>query len=298
MAAGYEDTPELDLNLESVAELRAQAEGLEQLESGAEKGPHVPQPESLREFWEGPAPVKREPEGALQEGWDAQWQQFLEAVPSPSAEQGKPAPLKSGWRVLSQVDFSPSKAASDADLQPRGEAVAQLLPGLAQEAPRSPLAKEESSCSPVKEEGPDAECVRRRFRQFRYQEAEGPREACSRLRELCRQWLQPEKHSKEQIMELLVLEQFLAVLPPQIQTRSWVRDRIPGGLPVVKDGFKKLLVDMAVSRSGVIQSTSCGDLVRALSSCPVCANEGRWVPKLPVVSARTKRCSGLTSSFA
>ncbi|XP_034841724.1 zinc finger protein with KRAB and SCAN domains 4-like isoform X2 [Mirounga leonina] len=68
-----------------------------------------------------------------------------------------------------------------------------------------------------------SENSRRRFRGFRYPEAEGPREALSRLRELCRRWLRPETHSKEQIVELLVLEQFLAILPGDLQ--AWV----PGG---------------------------------------------------------------------
>ncbi|KAF3815423.1 hypothetical protein GH733_016805 [Mirounga leonina] len=57
------------------------------------------------------------------------------------------------------------------------------------------------------------------LRRFCYQETPGPREALSRLRELCRQWLRPETHSKEQIVELLVLEQFLAILPEELQAR-------------------------------------------------------------------------------
>ncbi|XP_021101632.1 myeloid zinc finger 1-like [Heterocephalus glaber] len=63
--------------------------------------------------------------------------------------------------------------------------------------------------------GPEA--ARLRFRGFCYEEAVGPQEALTQLRELCHQWLQPELHSKEQMMELLVLEQFLCVLPPEIQ---------------------------------------------------------------------------------
>ncbi|XP_035966913.1 zinc finger protein with KRAB and SCAN domains 4-like [Halichoerus grypus] len=91
--------------------------------------------------------------------------------------------------------------------------------------------EEEDAPAPAAEAGapgspaPGPERSRRRFRGFRYPEAEGPREALSRLRELCRQWLRPETHSKEQIVELLVLEQFLTILPEELQ--AWVRERHP-----------------------------------------------------------------------
>ncbi|XP_004474235.2 zinc finger protein with KRAB and SCAN domains 4 isoform X2 [Dasypus novemcinctus] len=72
---------------------------------------------------------------------------------------------------------------------------------------------------------PGPERCRRRFRGFRYPEAAGPREALGRLRELCRRWLRPEVRTKEQILELLVLEQFLTILPGALQ--SWVREQHP-----------------------------------------------------------------------
>uniref|UniRef100_A0A8C3WVK2 Zinc finger protein 274 n=1 Tax=Catagonus wagneri TaxID=51154 RepID=A0A8C3WVK2_9CETA len=71
----------------------------------------------------------------------------------------------------------------------------------------------------------DPETARQRFRGFRFEEAAGPREALARLRELCRWWLRPEVHSKEQMLELLVLEQFLGLLPGKL--RMWVESQHP-----------------------------------------------------------------------
>nr|KAF6267480.1 zinc finger protein 274 [Myotis myotis] len=71
----------------------------------------------------------------------------------------------------------------------------------------------------------DPEAARQRFRGFRFEEAAGPREAQAELRELCRQWLRPEARSKEQMLEALVLEQFLGALPAKL--RVWVESQHP-----------------------------------------------------------------------
>ncbi|XP_027814842.1 piggyBac transposable element-derived protein 1 [Ovis aries] len=77
----------------------------------------------------------------------------------------------------------------------------------------------EQTCSSQESGSHTRELCRLRFRQFCYQEVPGPREALAQLRELCHQWLSPETHSKERILELLVLEQFLTILPEELQAR-------------------------------------------------------------------------------
>ncbi|XP_029801261.1 zinc finger and SCAN domain-containing protein 31-like [Suricata suricatta] len=67
---------------------------------------------------------------------------------------------------------------------------------------------------------PAWEIFRQRFRRFCYQETPGPRGALRRLRELCGQWLRPETRRKEQILELLVLQQFLTIPPAELQARA------------------------------------------------------------------------------
>lgn len=79
--------------------------------------------------------------------------------------------------------------------------------------------------SALRENGTNSESFRQRFRRFHYQEVAGPREAFSQLWELCCRWLRPEVRTKEQIVELLVLEQFLTVLPGEIQ--NWVQEQCP-----------------------------------------------------------------------
>ncbi|KAM5290980.1 zinc finger protein 449-like [Glossophaga mutica] len=71
----------------------------------------------------------------------------------------------------------------------------------------------------------NSEVFRQRFRQFQYKEAAGPREVFNKLRELCHEWLKPKMRSKEQMVELLVLEQFLTILPRDLET--WVTEQCP-----------------------------------------------------------------------
>ncbi|XP_042638097.1 zinc finger protein 445 [Orycteropus afer afer] len=87
--------------------------------------------------------------------------------------------------------------------------------------------KEDEGCNSVQAARPQTlnrpgqELFRQLFRQLRYHESSGPLETLSRLQELCRWWLRPDVLSKAQILELLVLEQFLSILPGEL--RTWVQ---------------------------------------------------------------------------
>uniref|UniRef100_A0A8D2Q7X8 SCAN box domain-containing protein n=1 Tax=Varanus komodoensis TaxID=61221 RepID=A0A8D2Q7X8_VARKO len=118
---------------------------------------------------------------------------------------------------------------SNSKVSGQAEWAARLLPALsgeAEQAFQSLEARDREDYGKVKAailrgEALRMEMQRQLFRQFCCQEVEDPRRIHSQLQELCRQWLKPERHSKEQILELLILEQFLASLPPDLQ--GWIR---------------------------------------------------------------------------
>ncbi|XP_015746636.1 zinc finger protein 383-like [Python bivittatus] len=72
------------------------------------------------------------------------------------------------------------------------------------------------------EEKISVDVQRQIFRGFCYQEAKGPREICSQLHYFCSQWLQPERNSKSQMLDMVILEQLLAILPTEI--KNWVKE--------------------------------------------------------------------------
>ncbi|KAB0363787.1 hypothetical protein FD754_007943 [Muntiacus muntjak] len=67
---------------------------------------------------------------------------------------------------------------------------------------------------------PAREIFRQQFRHFCYQDSSGPQLSLSWLQELCNQWLKPQTHTKEEILDLLVLEQFLSILPQELQVSA------------------------------------------------------------------------------
>ncbi|XP_042306572.1 zinc finger protein with KRAB and SCAN domains 1-like [Sceloporus undulatus] len=112
---------------------------------------------------------------------------------------------------------------------PREEWAARLLPALSGEAKEAYHAleiRDKEDYGKVKAailQGDTwrMEMRRQHFREFRCQRVEDPQRIHSQVQELCHRWLKPERQSKDQILELLILEQFLASLPPDLQ--SWIR---------------------------------------------------------------------------
>ncbi|XP_062994286.1 zinc finger and SCAN domain-containing protein 31-like [Elgaria multicarinata webbii] len=190
--------------------------------------------ESVREA--SAARVKQELVEAPLRSWDCQWQRVLEVVPTPMSTPGwdnlQLPPLTQGGN--SEAYLATFERVADASQWPREEWVTRLVPvlsGQAQQAYFSLDAKDKGDYGKVKvailrlDDYTSAETHRQGFRHFCYQDAEGPRGTCRQLQELCHRWLRPESHTKEQIVDLLILEQFLVILPQEMQ--DWIRERGP-----------------------------------------------------------------------
>ncbi|XP_044308834.1 neurotrophin receptor-interacting factor 1-like [Varanus komodoensis] len=172
---------------------------------------------------------KEEPLEETQEHWEAQQQEFLETGRPVHTTCGNPGLSEAAPWEDAKAFLASFEQVAKAFRWPRGEWAARLLPtlsGEAEQAFRSLEAGDQEDYGKVKAAILRGEALRREvqrqlFRQFCCQEVEDPRRLHRQLQELCRQWLKPERHSKEQILELLILEQFLASLPPDLQ--GWMR---------------------------------------------------------------------------
>uniref|UniRef100_G1Q6U1 SCAN box domain-containing protein n=1 Tax=Myotis lucifugus TaxID=59463 RepID=G1Q6U1_MYOLU len=71
----------------------------------------------------------------------------------------------------------------------------------------------------------DSEVFHQCFRQFHYKEAVRPTDVFNKLLELCSEWLKPKMRSKEQMVKLLTLEQYLTIMPQELET--WVTEQCP-----------------------------------------------------------------------
>lgn len=70
-----------------------------------------------------------------------------------------------------------------------------------------------------------ADTYRRRFRSLDIHQNETPRELYVRLKDLFHKWVKPEKSTVKDISELIILEQFLRMVNPDLEV--WIRERAP-----------------------------------------------------------------------
>ncbi|KAH0630550.1 hypothetical protein JD844_013711 [Phrynosoma platyrhinos] len=169
--------------------------------------------------------VKEEPEEEPPSNWDAQLEEFLRALQSPHLT----------GKTLQQIDPNRPQVlpqgVTKANKWPRGLWVSSNQPPLIEGATEGDESHWDATHTGKGKEGiprKDAvglEMQRQHFRTLSYQEADGPRNFCRELQELCRNWLVPERHTKEQMLELVTLEQFLAVLPLDMQ--KWLKEHAP-----------------------------------------------------------------------
>ncbi|XP_066469255.1 zinc finger and SCAN domain-containing protein 30-like [Tiliqua scincoides] len=165
----------------------------------------------------------------MQQCWEAQWQGFIKTLEAPHSAWGNPQLSEAAPWEDAKAFLASFEQVAAACRWPRGEWVPRLLPALSGEAQQAfslLAARDKEDYGKVKAailrgDALRREMQRQHFRQFCCQELGDPRGMYSQLQELCCQWLKPERHTKEQILELLILEQFLASLPVDVQ--SWIR---------------------------------------------------------------------------
>ncbi|XP_048051185.1 uncharacterized protein LOC125271213 [Megalobrama amblycephala] len=71
----------------------------------------------------------------------------------------------------------------------------------------------------------NAETYRQKFRSLTIEPTESPKELYSRLKELFGKWIQPKRKTVEEVSEIIILEQYLKMLSPELQV--WIRERDP-----------------------------------------------------------------------
>ncbi|KAI2646716.1 Transposon Ty3-I Gag-Pol polyprotein [Labeo rohita] len=107
------------------------------------------------------------------------------------------------------------------------------------------------------------ETYHQRFRSTTVPAGESPTETYNRLKNLYKRWVRPEKHSKEEIGEAIILEQLLRVLPYDARTHLGERARAeqPGHKAAVCPARKAKLTGFCyVPREGDCDFDSMGEI--------------------------------------
>ncbi|KAH0630547.1 hypothetical protein JD844_013708 [Phrynosoma platyrhinos] len=176
--------------------------------------------------------VKQEPEEEPSRNWDARLEEFLKTLQPPHLAGEIPQPSEVKQQKDPEMNQMLSQGETEANKQSRGLwvspktqphliGVAQLEYGTHLDATNYGKGKEKALAG----DAAKLEMRRQRFRMSSYQDTEGPQELCRQLQQLCRQWLNPDRNTKERMLELVTLEQFLAIVPADM--RSWLWENGP-----------------------------------------------------------------------
>ncbi|KAM3820850.1 zinc finger and SCAN domain-containing protein 16-like isoform 1-T1 [Vipera latastei] len=236
MAALSKEVEDMRCPLQVPVKMEIPRQADDSAKEGEGKGLATIPPETSEDFPRAASRVKQELAEEPPQSWECQWQRVLEVVPAPFTtpvwDSLQLPPLTQGGST--EAYLATFERVADASQWPREEWVTRLVPvlsGQAQQAYFSLDAKDKADYGKVKvailrlDDYLAIEAHRQRFRHFCYLAADGPRMAFHQLQELCHRWLRPEGQSKEQILDLLILEQFLVILPQEMQ--DWIRERGP-----------------------------------------------------------------------
>ncbi|XP_016847360.2 zinc finger and SCAN domain-containing protein 2 isoform X2 [Anolis carolinensis] len=177
---------------------------------------------------EDPQRIKQEPVEEPSKNWDAQLEEFLRTLQPVCSEEETPQTSEVEQQrdpktseVPSQGETKPNKQASKLCVSPRTQPHlvegTQLVFGAHLDADSYGKKREKALAG----DAARLEMRRQHFRTLRYQEADGPRELCKQLQQQCRKWLNPDRNTKERMLELVTLEHFLAMVPAEMLGYLW-----------------------------------------------------------------------------
>ena len=126
------------------------------------------------------------------------------------------------------------------------------------------------------------ETYRQRFRKLRPKEGESPQELVTRLKDLATRWTKG-KESREALLDLIVKEQFLAILPEDV--RVSVIERKPKDSEEASQFAENYL--QARSTSIAHHKTS-----PPTTKCPRCGKYGHWSRDCPLRTRNPERQDG------
>ena len=149
------------------------------------------------------------------------------------------------------------------------------------------------------------ETYRQRFRAVKPKEEESPQELMTRLQDLASWWTR-ETATHQELLDLLVREQFLSVLPPDMKVA--VMERQPSNCNEASQFAENYLQARAMTMGGPEQVTDSSAIIKPTGAqrqmeqeqnssapntkCPRCGNYGHWARSCPTRNGKNRLSTG------